>query len=140
MAIGVTIMADQNQEIAKYEAATAKVDDLKTDVAAAWKDILSKPEKRVEAARALGVDPAELGKLTEPPVELSPGAGGFAGVEVVIGIAAWLGSEVVLGSLKDLAKEELKKRVKKLWLDVLEPAVRDRLKDFYGLGTRADDS
>jgi hypothetical protein len=133
-------MADQNQEIAKYKAGTAKVDDLKTDVAAAWKDILSKPEKRTEAAKALGVDPAELGKLQRPPVDLSPGSSNFAGGEVVIGIAAWLGTEVALGAFKDLAKEELKKRVKKLWLDVLEPAVRGRLKDFYGLGSRADES
>jgi hypothetical protein len=132
-------MTDKSEEIAKYKAGTAKAEELEIDVAAVWKEMLSKPDMRAEAADALGISPGQLDQITSPPINISPSnVAGAAGSEIVIWIATWIGSEVMLGALKDLAKEELKKRVKKLWLNVLEPAVRSRLKDFYGLGSRLD--
>jgi hypothetical protein len=129
-------MSSDDKEIARYQAGTAKVKEL--DVTAAWKAILSDPQERAKAAAALEVSPEELTSAAEPPVILNHGRAGISGGEIIVLIAAWVGTEVVLGALKDLAKEELKRRIKNLWFAVLEPAVRDQLSDRQGLGKRID--
>jgi hypothetical protein len=135
----MTSMIDQNteNEIFRYEAGSAKIDELWPALVAGWQDIIGDAVQRDKAAKALGAPAAEVSKLAAPPVELKADRAGVVGGEIVIGIALWVGSEVVLGALRDLAKEELKKRMKQLWSDVLESALRDHLKDRrHGLGSK----
>jgi hypothetical protein len=129
-----------DKEIVRHEVGTAKISELKSALHAVWKDeILARPAELKKAARALGVEPADLKKLSKPPVALDSGRAGMTGGEVLVVMAVWAGSEIVLGAFKDLAKEELKRRLKQLWSDALEPAVRSQLKDHrYGLGRRIE--
>jgi hypothetical protein len=135
-------MTDQysDNEIFRYQAGDAKVkEELVPALAAGWQDILGDPKRLDKAAKALGVSAADLSKLAAPPVEIKADRAGFTGAEIVIAIALWVGGEVVLGAFKDLAKDELKRRLKQLWSDVLEPAVRGHLDDpRHGLGPRID--
>jgi hypothetical protein len=96
--------------------------------------------RRDEAAKLLGVPAAELSKVSAPPIDIESLRGGFTGAEFVIVIGTWFGSEVVLGAVADLAKDELKRRLKQLWSGVLEPALRSHLKDGrLGLGPQIEE-
>jgi hypothetical protein len=130
----------QDEEIVRHEAGTAKLEELNTAIRAAWwEEIVAQPDELKKAADALGVRSADLKKLAEPPVAAHLGRAGLTGGDILIVTTIWIGNEIVLGSLKDLAKEELKRRFKKLWSDVLERAVRNQLKDRrYGMGRQVE--
>lgn len=129
-----------DDEIFRYEPGSAGLKELTPALAAGWRDILADPARRDEVAKLLGVPATELSKVTAPPIDIESHRGGFTGAEFIILIGTWVGSEVVLGAVKDLAKEELKRRLKQLWSGVLEPALRDHLKDGrLGLGPRIED-
>ncbi|WP_315772312.1 MULTISPECIES: hypothetical protein [unclassified Bradyrhizobium] len=132
---------NQDEEVVRHAPGIAKVSELKAALSDAWKnEILAKPTELKKAAEVLGVDPNELKSLISPPLAIQSERAGMTGGEVLIVMAIWAGNEIVLGAFKDLAKEQLKNRLKQLWSVVLEPLVRDLLEDRrYGLGPQIDE-
>jgi hypothetical protein len=129
--------SDPKEEIARYQAGTARLKEL--DVASAWTAIMSDPQQRAKAAAALDVRPDELNPQSKLPVVLEHGPAGAAVGEIIVFITTWVATDIVLGAFKDMAKEEVKKRIKKLWLEVVEPVVRNQLSDWQGLGKKIDE-
>src|SRR5579859_7415729 len=89
---------DERDEIARYGAGSSSISQINSALAKAWETILSQPDKRKEAAGALGVTVQELEDLADPPVLASPGPSGITATEVAILLASWFGTEIVLGS------------------------------------------
>lgn len=125
---------EESQLIAAYGTGSANIGQLRTYVAEAWQEIINEPTKRSAAAQALEIASDDILAMPHAPVQFQTGRSGLGAVDFAVLVVLWIGQDILLASLKEIAKDELKKRVRRLWVEVLEPAVRRRLPDRHGLG------
>jgi hypothetical protein len=100
---------------------------LQAELEAYWADMLADAEERHQVAEILGLSPEQMEFLRGPPVQVQSAQANAGGAEIGLIVLTWLATEVVLGAFKDLAKEEVKRRVKLVW-----EYVSDRLDDRMG--------
>jgi hypothetical protein len=136
------VMIEQAEDapIAAYDSGTVSTVELQQKLRQAWARVLANPEKRQETAGALGVDVAVLNKLSEPPVKIEAGRAFIDFGTAAVVVVTWFGSDILLGAFRDLAKDEVKKRIRQAW-DVIEPELRSLFEDRNALGplSRNDD-
>ena len=125
--------------VAGYSNGSASLSELRMESSEIWNNILLNPAKAAQAAGILGIQVEELKKLHELPFDLQSGRAGIAGVDIAILVFTWIGTDVVLGAIRDMAKDELKKRLRQLWKEIFEPALKEKLdRDALGPESRDD--
>lgn len=131
-------MAEINREVlAGLTGGTAKPEELQAQIEKTWAELTADGGKREQIAEVLGVKPQALQDAKHAPVRFDTRAAGIGGIEAATIVLAWVGTEILLGAVKDLAKEELKKRLRTLWDKVLLPALKKKVSRDE-LGTEAD--
>jgi hypothetical protein len=136
---GKKLMGTQD-EIAAYGEGTLSISDLQKYVETAWQNILANPALQEKASQALEISPDEVASIKMAPVRIEAGRSGIGAGDFAMLITLWIGQDILLASFKDLLKEEVKKRVKRLWLDVIEPTLRATTPHRDSLGPRSDKS
>ena len=127
-------MAPSPLEIIGYGTGSATLQDVRKAVTACWNDIKADPARLQAAAAALGISVAQLRDNPRSPVQLQTRQSGTGTVEIAIVVVSYIGTDIVWGAVRDLAKDEIKRRIKQLWSTVLEPAVRRHLRERDALG------
>jgi hypothetical protein len=107
--------------LATHKRGNLKVDQLNERIEQIWSETMATPTGRQEIAAALGVKPEAL-KQGEPPIAIDAAAG--AGITELMAIGQWALIHLVAPALIGLAQDEVKKRLARLWTDVLLPAIR----------------
>lgn len=96
---------------ASFESATR----VQAELVAVWKAMLKSADDRKEIAQIFGVKEEVLLQMEAPPIRVTPYQANVGGAEIGLLIGTWFVTEVVLGAFKDLAKEEVKRRLKAFW-------------------------
>jgi hypothetical protein len=131
------LIEQQRKPIAVYECGSMSLEELTGALDATWVDLLKNPDARAEIAAALELAPEEVARLAKPPITLEPDHANIDIATATMAVVAWIASDVLLAAVKDLAKEEVKRRLRALWA-VLEPKFRSRLPTRDSLGDRKD--
>ncbi len=127
--------ADKEEiEVVGHASGSGTISELTAALTSVWTEILQNPKLRLQAAGILGVGEVEVEAQQAPPLYLQPGQQGTGAVDIAIMVVTYIGTDVLLGSLTDLAREEVKRRMKQLWAELLEPAIRGRLPERDALG------
>jgi hypothetical protein len=124
--------------IGAYSEGTLDLAEIQRCLAETWLDILGSPHERLAAAEALEIDAVTLEQFERPPIQIKTGESGIGASSVAILVVLWVAQDVILAAFRDLAKDEIKKRVKRLWSAVVEPSLRQRLPDRHGLGSPSE--
>jgi hypothetical protein len=85
-----------------------------------WTDMLANESERQQVANLLGLPEATVAQFADPPLHLDSAQSNAAGADIGLIVMTWVATEVVLGAFKDLAREEVKRRLKLLWAYVSE--------------------
>lgn len=93
---------------------------VETELHSYWQTMLNDEAELTRVATILGRTQEQVAKLPAPPLRVSSNQSNVGAAEVGLIVATWLTTEVLLGVFKDLAKEELKRRLKLLWAHVSE--------------------
>ena len=116
-----------NERIVGLQAGTAGRNDLQNAIETAWHELLSDADDSRRVADILGISRDQLAPVHKAPFNVESAGSGFGALEVAYVVGIWIGSEIVLGALRDLAKEELKRRLRELWDKVLSKRMRNVL-------------
>jgi hypothetical protein len=130
--------ADLDDNVAAYGGGAASISEISDALEGAWNDAVANPELRAQVAAALGLSDGDLDEAAHCPFRVRQGSAGIDPATAVIVIATYIGLEVFAKAFTDLAREEVKRRIKQAW-NVLEPKVRERLRDHHALGERKED-
>jgi hypothetical protein len=116
--------------VAKPKEGDLKPAEVDVVLQAVWKEELGSEVGRQEIAKALGVRPEDL-RDGPSPIAIDEVASGFEPTTVIV-VAHWTLMTIVVPVLIDLVKDEIKdeakKRLARLWEDVLLPAIRRKKK------------
>jgi hypothetical protein len=107
--------------LATHKRGTLKVDELNERIEQIWSETMATPAGRQEIAEALGVKPEAL-KEGDPPITVNADSG--FGILELMAVGQWALVHLVAPALVGLAQDEIKKRLARLWNDVLLPAIR----------------
>jgi hypothetical protein len=88
---------------------------VQAELAAYWAQMLADADELRRVADMLGLAPERVRELREPPLQVQPAQSNVGGADIGLIVVTWLATEVVLGAFKDLAKEEVKRRIKLVW-------------------------
>jgi len=125
---------DASDILAIYGAGSVDIDVLENRLPDAWARALGDEQTRVELAGLFGVAPEALDERATPPFRLRPDRAAIDINSVAITVLIWVGSDVFLGALTAMARDEVKRRLERVWV-LLEPKLRDVF-DVRALGPR----
>jgi len=100
---------------------SASQQELNPVVQEQWAQIRSDPKLLAKAASYLQVTPAKLLALEHAPVEVRNLKANITAPEIALEVITWIGTDVCLGLLADVAKDEIKRRVRSLWDAMFAP-------------------
>lgn len=109
-----------------FDQGASRVDEINTALKEVWREILSQPATEQRVVDILGVSTAQLDREAVP-LEFSTKTAGLTGGELGLIALGWLAKEVLLAAGKDVLKDAVKTRMRKLWNEVLGPALRKKL-------------
>lgn len=107
--------------LATHKRGNLKVDQLNERIGQIWSETMSTSAGRQEIAQALDVKPEVL-QQGKPPIAIDASSG--IGVPELMAIGQWALLHLIAPALIGLAQDEVKKRLARLWNDVLLPAIR----------------
>lgn len=119
-------MSIESEPFEGRKAHTVAVHRIDAELQAYWAAMLADGEERRRVANILGIPDALMPGVPEPPVQVRASQANSGSAAIGMYVLTWLASEVLLASFKDLAKEEVKRRLKQLWAYVSEK-LDDRL-------------
>lgn len=124
-------------ELVGYGTGAATLKEVEKAIQASWKAVQTDAALRAKVAHALELPENAVAQLPEPPLRLQPVQAGAGMVDIAVMIVTYIGTDIVWAAFRDLAKEELKRRLKQVW-NLLEPEVTAELRDRNALGPRKD--
>lgn len=113
--------------VAWHATGQADIRSIQSAMLDAWQDITTDPQQARLAAEALGIGSEEVRASPLPPVRVDSNGSNLGTAEIGMIVLTWLAADVLLPTLTKLARDELEKRLKRLWNDVLLPKIEDRL-------------
>lgn len=117
---------EEGQVLATHGRGKLSLNELNERIEQIWSKELGSKSGRQDIAEALGVKPQDL-KKGDPPIRIEADSGIDPTLLHVIG--DWALTTVVVPALIGLAQEETKKRLARLWKEVLLPAIRGNKED-----------
>ena len=120
-------MSKDDDRLAAHRMVLAPTSRMQTTLEDCWEEMLADPVEAEKAAAVLGIPASRLAELREPPVRVRSAQANAAPADIAMIVVAWLGTEVVLGVFKDMAKDEIKRRLTTLWERHLRRKVDQRL-------------
>lgn len=130
-------MNNEKLKLVAFDEGDSRVPELNLALAGTWQELIADPASSQRIAETLGI-PVERLRNAGDQFTIETNKAGFSGAELVVVVGTWLATEVVLDVAKDLLKDALKAKLKQLWIDVIEPAMRKNLPKRDSLGTRKD--
>jgi hypothetical protein len=112
---------DSEDIVARHKAGNAAPNVLNDEIVAAWRELLSNPAGKADAARLLGVPEDKL--LSEqPPFEAEQIGSGLTGGEVIIVLTA----SFAVGFAKEVGGQlgkDAARRLRELWIEYMSDRV-----------------
>lgn len=106
---------------------TSKPEEIQVQVELVWVELTANADTCEQIANVLGVKSGVVQAVKHVPVLVASPAAGIGALDVTVVVLAWVGTDVVLGAFTDLAKDEIKKRIRNLWYKVILPKLKKRM-------------
>jgi hypothetical protein len=119
--------ADRDKtQVAVLKQGAASLEEVNATLNDALQATLRDPALRQRAAELLQVTEADLDPRSSQPLRVDVVPLGAGVIDTAIMVVAWIDSDLLLRSLAHLTKDETKRRLRRLWTEMLEPLILRR--------------